>query len=443
MNKKSLLAGNMKTFAKRAAITCGILLTALICMGIIYIDSTQNYWYVNGGFVKLIVSNQTAQAVMTVDTNTQAVGFFTNNIARSFVVKGRRPATVATGNGTSAATIGGILLEGGNGGITDSANNVSGGIGGAITLTGGVAGTPTSIITNATGGAGGAMTITSGPGGNPGTTATNQAQGGAGGALVVTSGLGFSPTTAATNTIGGNGGAVTFSSLSGGTPTGGWTRQGGNGGAFALSSGSGGNSTRTNGGNGANLTVTAGNGGQALTTPGNSGVPGNVSFTAGSSGTAAAGGNPSPGGTVNFTGGAGSTGDTNSDGGHIYLRGGNPGSTANAGNTYIGRNSAGSARGGLVIGLGEGAVTNVLFVRTNLDFPSTLAQTDFDIPVATLGGRTNAIVNVGPPVPAILTGSAWSGFCSNGTVFVRFSVYGLAAKDPGIGDFEVEMKLYQ
>lgn len=410
----------MKTFLKRAAITCGILVTALLCMGIIFIDTTQNYWYVNSGFVKLIVSNQTDQAIMTVDTNTFRVGFNSNNTLFAFIVNGRKPTNTTTSIGSSAANSGLIAFRGGGGGDTTIPTTGTGGAGGGVNAIGGMGGFAPLATTNATGGAGGAFALTGGAGGGTvAGVATNSTIGGLGGAVSLFGGVGGEPSTASTQTVSGAGGAVTLTAGSSSAPSAGWSRKTSAGGLVTITAGPSGNSTRTNSGDGGPVNITAGGSGNVLTAPGN----------------------PGTAGKVNITAGAGGTGDTNANGGGIFLRGGN--SSATPGNTYVGRDSAGSARGGLVVGLGEGAVTNVLFVRTNLDFPSTLAQTDFDIPVATLAGRTNAIVNVGPPVPAVLTGSAWSGFCSNGIVFVRFSVYGLAAKDPGIGDFEVEMKLYQ
>lgn len=433
----------MKIFTKRLALVTGLLFTALICCGIVFIDTTQNYWYVNGGFVKLIVSNQTQQAIMTVDTNTMRVGFNTNNTARSFVVKGRSPADITSGNATPATTTGIILLVGGTGGNTTDPTTAIGGTGGGVILNGGAGGTA-AATTNTTGGTGGVITLTGGSGGLPGTVATNQATGGNGGSVTISSGAGVGPTAAATNTVGGDGGNLTISASGGSQPTAGWSRKAGNGGTFTLSTGNGANSTRTNGGNGGNIIGTAGNSGNAGTAPGDAGTPGNVSFTAGNSGTAVAGGNPNPGGTLNLTAGNGSTGDTNSDGGHVFIAGGAPGSGAVPGNVVLARTSAGASLGagvqiGPLITGGSATITNVLGNSALLDFPSTVAGTFSELTIAVTGVTSNNVaVSLSVPWQSAQTGGAFVTFNSNDVIYVRFINNQLVtAIDPEPGVFSV------
>lgn len=98
---------------------------------------------------------------------------------------------------------------------------------------------------------------------------------------------------------------------------------------------------------------------------------------------------------------------------------------------------------GLSVGVGTNIVvlTNMLYASATLDFPSTLAQTDSDLAITVAGAKTGDLVIVGAPIP--LTGSIFSGFTSNDTVFVRYSVYGLAAKDPASATFKVKVEQFQ
>jgi hypothetical protein len=432
MNKKSLAVG----------ILLGI--AVVVSLGIVYIDTISNSWRLGGAgnaYVQLLVSNR---LVMAVHTNTGFIGINSTN-QNFFAIDVQTPAigTNATGNGTSGNSDARINVKAGTGGSTFETTSASGGQGGPIFIAGGSGGTAPFAVTNATGGFGGDLQLGGGNGGVGNGVATNSSTGGGGGSVNISGGNGGSTTAASTNTVGGNGGGFSVFGGAGTAPGAGWARKSGNGGGFSVSGGNGGTGVRTNGGNGGTFSMTAGNAGSA-STGGDGGVPGGFTLTAGNAGSASGGGNTQPGGSISLVAGNGNTGLTNSDGGHVYIAGGSPGSGARPGDTHIGRLIAGTGRGGLVVGISNSAVlTNVMFVRTNLDFPSTLAQTDSDIPVLAVTGMTNAIVNVGPPAPAILTGSAWSGFCSNGTVFVRFSVYGLVAKDPGVGDFAVEIRAYR
>jgi len=99
-------------------------------------------------------------------------------------------------------------------------------------------------------------------------------------------------------------------------------------------------------------------------------------------------------------------------------------------------NSISLTNGALIVGPSGAAVTNILSASATLDFPSTLAQTDSDLPITVTGAAPGDTVQLGTPtIP--LTGSTYTAFASNDTVFVRFSVYGLAAKDPASGTFKV------
>lgn len=436
----------MKTLTKRIALITGLLCTALICMGIVYIDTVNNYWQFSGGFIRLVV-NTNAQAVITIDTNTQAVGIFTNEISRSFQVVGRRVATNTTGNGSSASTSGSIQFVGSDGGHSSASNagTVSGGTAGGVTLRGGVGGNAQNATTNATGGAGGALALVSGAGGvaqSAGGLATNALTGGNGGAITITSGAGGSPSIAATNTVAGSAGNFSLTAASGGTPSAGWSRKGGNGGGFVVSAGGGGGSTRTNGGAAGSVSFSAGSGGSASTTPGNGGDAGGVTFAAGNGGSAAAGGNPAPGGDIAFTAGNGSTGDTNSNGGNIYLSGGSPGSGAKAGDVVVGRPNDGSdARGGLMIGPllgGSASITNLLGAAAALDFGSTATLTSADLPITVTGATSNnCAVALSVPWESAAGGGSFSTFASNDTIYVRFANNTALSIDPGPGTFSV------
>lgn len=381
-------------------------------MAVVFIDSTQNFWSVSGGFVRLTVSN--TFSAITISTNIpNGFGFNTNNSTRSFDVLGRQPATVAAATATTAATTGAIRLTAANGGDTTNTTTATGGVGGGLSLAAGAGGNSVQATTNATGGAGGAVTLSGGQGGNHQTftdVATNANTGGVGGAITMTSGAGgrLDGAVAPTNAVGGNGGALTISSGQGGSPQAGWAQKGGNGGTFLMASGSGGSGVRTNGGNGGNYTMSAG-----------------------AAGNTTSGGDPGIAGTFAINGGVGGTGATNGNGGNIFLRGGDPGSTATPGNIYVGRSSAGPARGGLVIGLGEFTVTNMVGGSASLDFPSTATLANSDLPIAVTGVTSNGCsVVLGVPWEAASGGGSFTHFVSNNAVFVRFSNNTALSIDP-------------
>lgn len=284
-------------------------------------------------------------------------------------------------------------------------------------------------------------------GGSVAGAATNATTAGNGGVVNIAAGAGGAPSTASTNTAGGNGGAANFSTGAGGTPTAGFTRTGGNGGNGSFTSGNGGNSTRASSGTGGNMNFVAGSSGNVLVTPGSAQAAGAVNFTAGSSGSAVAGGNPVPGGNITHTAGSGSTGDTNSDGGHIFLIGGAPGAGAVPGNVVVGRTTAGTARGGLQVGLfvagTTATMTNLLSVTAVLDFPSLAAGTVADLPVAFAGAADGDVVTLGVPLASV-TNCMWFAFASNAVVYVRAHNGQLVtAQDPGSGTFRIVLEKYR
>lgn len=88
------------------------------------------------------------------------------------------------------------------------------------------------------------------------------------------------------------------------------------------------------------------------------------------------------------------------------------------------------------LNLGGTTVTDALSATATLDFPSTLAQTDSDLTITVTGAADGDTVDIGVPNGSTLTGSCYSGWVSAAnTVTIRFSVYGVAAKDPASGTF--------
>lgn len=316
----------MKNFTKRFALACALLFTAILCMGIVYIDNVKHYWQFSGGFVRLVV-NTNVQGVICIDTNTGRFGINTNNAFTAVYILAPTIPTNATGNGTSASTLGRIHLQAATGGSTFDPTSANGAAGGRIIIDGGVGGSAPLAVTNANGGSGGLVQISGGAGGSGSTTVvtTNQSTGGSGGSLTLSGGQGGAPLAPATNTVGGAGGGFTLSAGQGGGPTVGWSRKGGDGGTFQMAGGQGASGTRTNGGAGGAVTIEAGVGG-STSSGGNPGIPGDISLTAGNGG----------------------TGDTNANGGSIYLIGGS--SSATPGKVVLNRNLSGTVRGQTGIG---------------------------------------------------------------------------------------------
>lgn len=82
----------------------------------------------------------------------------------------------------------------------------------------------------------------------------------------------------------------------------------------------------------------------------------------------------------------------------------------------------------------------VLVATATLDFPNTLAQTDSDLTVTVTGAALSDEVVLGVPNGSTQTGSCFSAWVSSAnTVTVRFSVYGITAKDPASGSFKVSV----
>lgn len=323
----------MKQFTKRAALVCGLLCTALLCMGIVFIDSVNHYWRNNAGaggtYVQLLVSNK---LVLSINTNTGRIGInVTNANTRGVEIVGavQPVATNTTGNGAAMANSGAVFITGSRGGDTFATTAANGGTGGNINFSGGAGGDAPTTQTNATGGTGGSVTSLGGAGGMTGITgvATNNAIGGNGGNFTLGGGAGGSPATAATNAVGGSGGNLSLSSGHGGQPSAGWSRKTGSAGTAAITGGNSSDSTRTNSGDGGAVLITAGTSGNVTTAPGD---PGNA-------------------GSVTILGGAGGTGATNAFGGDIALVGGDGGSTARDGNVLLAASSS-AARGSVGVG---------------------------------------------------------------------------------------------
>ena len=431
----------MKIFIKRFAALSAILFVAIVCMGIVYIDTTANYWNFSGGFIRLVV-NTNAQASITIDTNTLRFGINTNNITSSVFILGRTPATNATGNGSSGSTVARININGGNGGSTFDPTSASGASAGGVVLLGGTGGSAPLATTNSGSGNGGAMTLSAGQGGQGGGVATNASTGGNGGAVTISGGTGGSSGGIPTNAVGGAGGGFVISGGQGGSASSGWIRKGGNGGIFQMAGGQGATSVRTNGGDGGGLDLTAGvAGGTSIS--GNGGAPGEVTIAAGSAAAVTGTGNAQSGASISITAGNGSTGGTtNSDGGRIHLVPGSPGSGALVGDVVIGRQTNGASRGGLQIGPALGgsvSITNVLGGSASLDFPSTAAGTFSDLPITVTGVvSNNCAVSLSVPWMCATNGGAFVTYNSNDTIFVRFLNGNLVtAIDPPAGTFTV------
>lgn len=289
-----------------------------------------------------------------------------------------------------------------------------------MTFAAGAGGDVPLATTNATGGTGGTLAFSGGPGGldSSGGSATNAATGGNGGLVTVFGGAGGSPNIAATNTVGGNGGSFGMAGGSGGTPGSGWARKGGNGAAAFLQGGAGGSGTRTNGGDG-----------------------GAARLLGGAAGSGSTGGNAGTAGNVEITGGAGANGNTNSNGGSVFAAGGAQGTSATPGDVVLARQSDGVSRGGVMIGPllgGSAAVTNVLGGAASLDFGSVATLTSEDLPIAVTGVvSNNCAVALSVPWESSSGGGVFSTFCSNDTVYVRFSNNTALSIDPTPGTFSV------
>lgn len=421
----------MKTFIRRTSLVCGLLFTAVLCLGVVYIDTINNYWKFNGGFIQLMVNTNGVNtngivASFSVKTNTLRVGINTNNDTFGTMILGALPPPVQSALGDNANSTGAIFMKGGDGGSANRPTTATGGQGGRVEINGGAGGEALSAVTNATGGPGGVFLFSGGTGGGAATgVATNATTAGAGGQFNLSGGSGGSPSTPSTNTVGGLGGAGVLAGGSGGSPSAGWARKGGTGGPFTITGGAGGTGVRTNGGNGGAVTITGGAAGP-VTSDGNAGA-----------------GAP---GLVEILGGAGAVstgGGTNSNGGTVFIAGGAPASGASPGDVVLARTSGGVSRGagvqiGPILG-GSVSITNVLGGRADLDFPSTAAGAVSDLVIAVVGVvSNNCAISLSVPWESASGGGAYSTFCSNDTVYVRFINNQLAAAiDPNPGNFTV------
>ncbi len=98
---------------------------------------------------------------------------------------------------------------------------------------------------------------------------------------------------------------------------------------------------------------------------------------------------------------------------------------------------------GLKIGPGGGTLTNTLFASATLDFPSTTLGTIADMPITVAGAADGDIVTVGKPSASMTTiAGDFTGFSSNGVVYVRFTSAG-TTQDPASGTFKVRVDKFQ
>jgi hypothetical protein len=98
---------------------------------------------------------------------------------------------------------------------------------------------------------------------------------------------------------------------------------------------------------------------------------------------------------------------------------------------------------GITVGPGEAVLTNTLFASATLDFASQTVGAFEDLPITVAGAADGDIVTVGKPVGS-MTGivGSYSGFASNGVVYVRFVSTG-SAQNPASGTFKVRVDKFQ
>ncbi len=201
---------------------------------------------------------------------------------------GATPASVSSNPGTDATS--NFVVSGGTGGATTITTTGVGGHGADSTITTGAGGAGSFATTAGTGGRGGNFTITGGTGGPANVTGGTTNLGGVGGGFIFTAGNGGSGGSLAgnsTTSTGGSGGVISLNAGDGGNSLGSTTGTGGAGGAVSITSGSGGidvTSTTRNGGNGGDITITAGIGGTGTASPG---TAGRIFFQTGTTTTAA------------------------------------------------------------------------------------------------------------------------------------------------------------
>lgn len=83
----------------------------------------------------------------------------------------------------------------------------------------------------------------------------------------------------------------------------------------------------------------------------------------------------------------------------------------------------------------------VIRIATNLNFPSTSAQTESDTVVSVPGAVLGDVVNLGVPNASIVAGSFFNAWVSaTDTVTVRFNNYSSTSKDPALGTFTIDVE---
>lgn len=382
----------------------------------VYIGDTNNFWRLGGAasaYVELVSSNVQRIAI---NTNTGRIGINSSNANVSGVtINGALPpATNSATTGTSMATPGRIVMSGSVGGNSSNTGDATGGAGGGLLFTGGAGGEAGLSTVNAVGGNGGVFTFSAGTGGGAAANAaTNSVTGGNGATASFSGGAGGIPSVAATNTVTGNGGNVNLTGGASAAPSAGWSRKTGSGGTISILAGSSGAGTRTNSGAGGTITLTGGNSGDVSTAPGDPGTAGLIELLAGSGG----------------------SGGTNANGASIFATGG---TGVISGDVIVGRTSAGTARGGLMVGPPGASITNILGGSLSLDFPNTLTLTSSDLPITVTGVTSNnCSVIIGVPWEAVSGGGSYSHFESNDVVYVRFSNNTVGSINPTPATFTV------
>jgi hypothetical protein len=88
-----------------------------------------------------------------------------------------------------------------------------------------------------------------------------------------------------------------------------------------------------------------------------------------------------------------------------------------------------------MLGAGAATVTNIYAASASLNFPNLDPFVDSDLAVTVAGAVSGDLVIIGPPIPA--AGVFYSGFASNGVVFVRAFNLSVGSVDPGAATFKV------
>lgn len=140
-----------------------------------------------------------------------------------------------------------------------------------------------------------------------------------------------------------------------------------------------------NGGNGGSIQIQAGTGGAATDRDTTAGNGGKISILAGTGGAVSNGASPGVAADVEIIAGSGGTGD-NTNGGNVYITGGNSSGSGLQGNVLLAINSSGVARGNVAIG--TSSPVEKLDVRGNVNVSGTINATQLFI------ARTNVLTNL-------------------------------------------------